>query len=145
VHCAPEVRVIDATLTVIGDSRRSSTRWREVWEYRELLYFLVWRDVKVRYKQTLLGVAWALVQPLATMVVFSVVFGRLAAMPSDGVPYPLFSLAALVPWTYFSTAITQGAASISYRRCISRDYWCLWRRSSRRWWMAASRLGFSPR
>ncbi len=84
----------------------------ECWTYRELLYFLVWRDVKVRYQQTVLGVAWSVLQPLATMVVFSVFFGRLAAMPSDGLPYPLFSFVALVPWTYFSSAIGAGAQSL---------------------------------
>src|SRR5207249_7818693 len=71
---------------------------RAVWEYRELLYFLVWRDIKVRYKQTALGAAWAILQPVMTMVVFSVFFGRLAKMPSDGIPYPVFAYAALLPW-----------------------------------------------
>ena len=75
---------------------------RDLWEYRELLYFLVWRDVKVRYKQTVLGAAWAIIQPLFTMVVFAVFFGHLAKMPSDGIPYPLFAYAALVPWTFFA-------------------------------------------
>jgi lipopolysaccharide transport system permease protein len=84
----------------------------EVWQARELLYFLVWRDVKVRYKQTALGVAWSVLQPFLTMVVFTVFFGRLARVPSDGVPYPLFSLAALVPWTYFSTAVSNGSSSL---------------------------------
>lgn len=84
----------------------------EVWQARELLYFLVWRDVKVRYKQTVLGVAWSVLQPFLTMVVFTIFFGRLAKMPSDGVPYPLFSLAALVPWTYFSTAVSNGSSSL---------------------------------
>jgi lipopolysaccharide transport system permease protein len=84
----------------------------EVWQARELLYFLVWRDVKVRYKQTALGVAWSVLQPFLTMVVFTIFFGRLARVPSDGVPYPLFSLAALVPWTYFSTAVSNGSASL---------------------------------
>ena len=115
--------MIDVPLTLIGASRGSSASYREVWAYRELLYFLVWRDVKVRYKQTVLGVAWAIVQPVATMVVFSVVFGRLAGMPSDGIAYPLFSLAALVPWTYFSTAIAQGAASlVSSQHLVSKVY-----------------------
>jgi len=96
---------------------RPSTGWvslqlRDLWEYRELLYFLVWRDVKVRYKQTVLGVAWAILQPVATMVVFSLFFGKLAKMPSDGVPYPIFSYAALVPWTLFSFGLTQGANSL---------------------------------
>jgi lipopolysaccharide transport system permease protein len=85
---------------------------RELWAYRELLYFLVWRDVKVRYKQTGLGVAWAVLQPLLTMVVFSLFFGRLAGVPSDGVPYPVFTLAALVPWTFFSYGLTQSASSV---------------------------------
>ena len=84
----------------------------EVWQARELLYFLVWRDVKVRYKQTVLGIAWSVLQPFLTMVVFTIFFGRLAKVPSDGVPYPLFSLAALVPWTYFSTAVSNGSSSL---------------------------------
>jgi lipopolysaccharide transport system permease protein len=97
--------------------------WQEVWSYRELLYFLVWRDLKVRYKQTALGAAWAVIQPLATMVVFSVFFGRLAGMPSDGVPYPLFSYAALVPWTYFASAVAAAAASlVGSQNLISKVY-----------------------
>lgn len=84
----------------------------ELWEYRELLYFLTWRDVKVRYKQTLLGAAWAIIQPLMTMAVFSLFFGRLARVPSDGVPYPLFAFAALVPWTFFSYSLTQSTNSL---------------------------------
>ncbi len=83
-----------------------------MWEYRELLYFLVWRDVKVRYKQTALGAAWAIIQPVFTMVVFAVFFGRLAKMPSDGMPYPLFAYAALVPWTFFANALTQASNSL---------------------------------
>lgn len=85
---------------------------KDLWQYRELLYFLCWRDVKVRYKQTALGVAWAIVQPLMTMVLFSLFFGRLAKMPSDGVPYPLFVFTALVPWMFFSNGITQSAGSL---------------------------------
>ena len=85
---------------------------RELWEYRELLAFLVWRDVKVRYKQTVLGAAWAILQPLLTMVVFSVFFGRLAKVPSDGLPYPLFSYAALVPWTFFANGLTASTNSL---------------------------------
>ncbi|HEX6863398.1 MAG TPA: ABC transporter permease, partial [Thermoanaerobaculia bacterium] len=84
----------------------------ELWEYRELLWFLVWRDVKVRYKQTALGAGWAILQPIATMVVFSLFFGRLAGMPSDGLPYPIFSFAALVPWTFFSQGLAQSANSL---------------------------------
>ena len=89
-----------------------SLRLSELWRYRELVYFLTWRDVKVRYKQTVLGAAWALLQPFLTMLVFSLFFGRLAQMPSDGVPYPLFTLAALVPWTFFSNALTQSSNSL---------------------------------
>jgi lipopolysaccharide transport system permease protein len=84
----------------------------DLWRYRELAYFLIWRDVKVRYKQTVLGVAWAIIQPLATMLVFALFFGRLAGMPSDGVPYPIFSLAALVPWTLFAQGMIQAANSV---------------------------------
>jgi len=84
----------------------------ELWAFRELLYFLTWRDIKVRYKQTALGASWAIIQPLFTMVVFSLFFGRLAGVPSDGVPYPLFSFAALVPWTFFANGLTQSANSV---------------------------------
>jgi len=89
-----------------------SLKLREVWEYRELLYFLVWRDVKVRYKQTALGAAWAIIQPFMTMVVFSLFFGRLAKVPSDGIPYPIFAYAALVPWTFFANGLGHGADSL---------------------------------
>src|ERR1700676_3087721 len=80
-------------------------RLAEVWQYRELLYFFVWRDVKIRYKQTAIGVVWVVLQPLMTMGVFTLFFGRLAKLPSDGLPYPVFYFSALVPWTYFSTAL----------------------------------------
>lgn len=80
-------------------------RLSEVWQYRELLYFFVWRDVKIRYKQTAIGVAWVVLQPLLTMAVFTLFFGRLAKLPSNGLPYPVFYFSALVPWTYFSTAL----------------------------------------
>jgi len=83
-----------------------------VWEYRELLYFLVWRDVKVRYKQTVMGAAWAILQPVTTMVVFTLIFGKLAQIPSDGVPYAIFSYTALLPWNYFSQAITRSGGSL---------------------------------
>src|SRR6266542_6656493 len=82
---------------------------REMWEYRELLYFLAWRDIKVRYKQTVLGASWAIIQPFFTMVVFSIFFGRLAKIPSDGVPYPIFVYAALVPWTFFANVLNQSS------------------------------------
>src|SRR5256886_1291026 len=80
-------------------------RLREVWAYRELLYFFVWRDVKIRYKQTAIGVLWVVLQPVLTMLAFTLFFGRLAKLPSEGVPYPVFYFAALVPWTYFSYAL----------------------------------------
>lgn len=85
---------------------------RELWQYRELFYFLVWRDVKGRYKQTIIGASWAIIKPLFTMVVFSIFFGELAGVPSDGVPYPIFSYVALVPWMYFSGALTQASESV---------------------------------
>jgi lipopolysaccharide transport system permease protein len=90
----------------------TSLRLRELWDYRELLYFFVWRDVKVRYKQTVLGAAWAILQPFLTMVVFSVFFGQLAKVPSDGVPYPISSFAALVPWTFFANGVILSSNSL---------------------------------
>jgi lipopolysaccharide transport system permease protein len=85
---------------------------RDLWGYRELLFFLTWRDIVVRYKQTLLGITWAIIQPLMTMVVFSIFFGRLAGVPSDGIPYPIFSFAALVPWTFFANGLGQSSNSL---------------------------------
>ena len=85
---------------------------RELWAYRELVYFLIWRDVKVRYKQSVLGAAWAIIQPFFTMVVFSIFFGKLAKMPSDGIPYPLFSYAALVPWAFFANGLNSASNSL---------------------------------
>jgi lipopolysaccharide transport system permease protein len=84
----------------------------ELWEYRELIYFFIWRDIKVRYKQTVLGGAWAIIQPLFTMLIFSVFFGRLAKVPSDSVPYPIFTFAALVPWQFFATGVSQSSTSL---------------------------------
>src|SRR5260370_17306218 len=85
---------------------------RELWEYRELLYFLVWRDVKVRYKQTALGATWAIIQPFFTMVVFSLFFGQLAKVPSDGIPYPIFTFTPLVPWPFFANGLGQSSNSL---------------------------------
>jgi lipopolysaccharide transport system permease protein len=84
----------------------------ELWRYRELLYFLTWRDVKIRYKQTALGAAWAIFQPLFAMLLFTLIFGRLARLPSDGIPYPLFAYAGLLPWTFFANAITNSGNSL---------------------------------
>lgn len=95
----------------------------DLWRYRELLFFLVWRDIKVRYKQTLLGAAWAVLQPFLTMVVFSVFFGRLAGLPSDGLPYPLFSYAGLLPWQLFAFALTESSNSlVNNQRLIAKVY-----------------------
>jgi lipopolysaccharide transport system permease protein len=85
---------------------------REIWQYWELLYFLVWREVKVRYKQTVIGASWAIIQPLMTMVIFTIVFGRFAKIPSDGLPYPVFAYTALLPWTFFAQALTRSGASL---------------------------------
>jgi lipopolysaccharide transport system permease protein len=85
---------------------------RELWAYRELAFFLAWRDIKVRYKQTVLGAAWAILQPLFTMVVFSLFFGKLAGIPSDGIPYPVFSYAALVPWQFFANGLSNSSESV---------------------------------
>lgn len=90
----------------------TSLRFRELWEYRELLFFLTWRDIKVRYKQTVIGASWAIIQPFFTMVVFTLFFGRLAKIPSEGVPYPIFSYTALLPWTFFAQAMSQSADSL---------------------------------
>ena len=92
--------------------------WRELWESRELLYFLVLRDVKVRYKQTVLGVAWAVLQPLFTMLIFTLIFGRFAKIPSDGVPYALFVFAGLLPWTFFSNNISQASMSLMNQQTL---------------------------
>jgi lipopolysaccharide transport system permease protein len=116
------VRVsLEAPVTVIEPSKGwVSLRLGAVWRFRELLYFLIWRDVKVRYKQTLLGAAWAILQPLLTMVVFSIFFGKLARMPSDGVPYPLFAYVALVPWTFFANGLTLSSNSLVSNQTLLR-------------------------
>lgn len=97
--------------------------FREIWHYRELLYFLAWRDLRVRYKQTVIGVAWAILQPFLTMVVFSIIFGQLVGVPSDGVPYPIFSYVALLPWTFFAGALNRSSTSLTYDvNLISKVY-----------------------
>jgi lipopolysaccharide transport system permease protein len=102
------------TQTIIIKPSRGwvSLKLHELWEYKELLYFLTWRDVKVRYKQAALGIAWAVIQPLMTMVIFSLIFGKLAKLPSEGIPYPIFSYAALLPWQLFSGAFTRVGTSL---------------------------------
>jgi lipopolysaccharide transport system permease protein len=117
-------RTTEADVTVV----RPRKGWvaldlQDLWHYRELLYFLVWRNIKVRYKQTVLGAFWALLQPFMTMVVFSVLFGKLAKMPSDGLPYPLFAYCGLLPWQLFSYAMTEsGNSLISNQQLITKVY-----------------------
>src|SRR5688572_941763 len=99
-------------ILVLAAGRADAHYWKDLWRYRELLGFLAWRDIKVRYKQAVLGAGWALIQPIITMVVFTFVFGRLAGMPSGGVPYPLLVLAGLLPWQLFSSALGGASNSI---------------------------------
>jgi len=107
---------------------RPATSWtslglRELWEYRELLFFLTWRDIKVRYKQTALGAAWAIIQPVFMMLVFSLFFGRLAGMPSDGIPYPVFTFCALLPWQLFAHSLAESSNSlVANERLITKVY-----------------------
>jgi lipopolysaccharide transport system permease protein len=114
----------DTSLTVIEPTHGwRALDLRELWAYRELVYFLAWRDVKVRYKQTALGIAWVVLQPLAAMAIFSIVFGRLANLPSDGVPYPLFVFAGLVPWFYFANATSTASGSlVANTNLVSKVY-----------------------
>jgi len=100
----------EANLTIIEPrSGWQVIDWAELKEYRDLFYFLVLRDIKVQYKQTVLGFLWAIIQPFFAMIVFSVVFGKLAKIPSDGIPYPIFSYAALLPWTFFANSLNQSS------------------------------------
>jgi lipopolysaccharide transport system permease protein len=100
------------TLRIAPSKGWVSLKLHELWEYRELLYFLIWRDIKVRYKQTALGATWAIIQPVFTMLVFSLFFGHLGKIPSDGIPYPIFSFAALLPWTFFANGLGQSSNSL---------------------------------
>lgn len=120
----PTVALPPTPVTVIRPSRGwVSLQLEDIWRYRELLFFLVWRDVKVRYKQTALGAAWAIIQPLFAMIIFTVFFGRLAKVPSDGIPYPLFSYAALLPWSLFAYALTESSNSVvANERLITKVY-----------------------
>ena len=109
--------------TRLSARRGTGLHFGELWAYRELLYFLVWRDIKVRYKQTALGAAWAILQPVLTMVVFTLFFGNLAKVPSDGIPYPLFSFTGLVPWTLFAYSLTESSGSlVSNQNLITKVY-----------------------
>ena len=99
-------------VTIEPNKAWSAIELRDLWAFRELLYFLTWRDVKVRYKQTELGIAWAIIQPLLTMLIFTLFFGRLAGVPSDNIPYPIFAYAGLLPWTFFANAISNSGNSL---------------------------------
>src|ERR1700678_4057128 len=115
----------DSSAVVIVRSAESSwgLRFHELWQYRELLYFLTWRDIKVRYKQTVLGILWAVLQPLAIALTLSLFLGRLAKMPSDGLPYPVFAYAGIVMWQLFSQALTESSNSLlANERLITKVY-----------------------
>jgi|SRR6185295_15705682 lipopolysaccharide transport system permease protein len=108
---------------VIEAGRAERHYWRDLWTYRELFLFLAWRDILVRYKQTAIGIAWSLIRPVITMLVFTVVFGRIAMLPSEGVPYPVLVVAAMLPWYFFSTAVTEGSNSlIQNANVVSKVY-----------------------
>src|SRR5579885_1511496 len=118
-----EIAAIPRPFRIAASSRIPVVRLGELWAYRELLYFFVWRDVKIRYKQTAVGVLWVVLQPLLTMAVFTLFFGRLAKLPSEGLPYPVFYFAALVPWMYFNYAL-QNATNVvvENQRMITKVY-----------------------
>ncbi len=121
---APLNRAILAMDLIIEAGRTERNYWRDLWRYRELFYFLAWRDILVRYKQTVIGVAWALVRPLVTMVVFTLIFSRVAKLPAPGAtPYPLLVFAALLPWQFFSTALSEASNSlVTNANLISKVY-----------------------
>ena len=119
----PSTAVTVPVTTIEPRSGWQPIDWRELWAYRDLFRFLIWREIKVRYAQSAIGIGWAIIQPVFSMIVFTVVFGRLAQVSSDGAPYALFALAALVPWTYFSNAVTDGANSlVSNANMLSKVY-----------------------
>jgi lipopolysaccharide transport system permease protein len=115
--------VADDAIVIAPSSGWQPLQLRAIWRFRDLGYFFVWRELKLRYKQTLLGTSWALIQPLLLTIIFAVIFGRLVRVPSDGIPYPLFAFVALVPWTFFSQGVTQGTRSlVANSSLISRVY-----------------------
>lgn len=108
---------------VIEAGRTESQYWRDLWRYRELFYFLAWRDILVRYKQTAIGIAWALIRPFLTMIVFTIVFGQIAKLPSQGVPYPILVFAGMLPWQFFSNALSECSGSlVGNANLISKVY-----------------------
>ncbi|MDX2098472.1 MAG: ABC transporter permease [Leptolyngbyaceae cyanobacterium bins.59] len=114
---------LDQFTLVIEAGRTEKQYWRDLWRYRELFYFLAWRDILVRYKQTVIGVAWALIRPFLTMVVFTIVFGKLAKLPSEGVPYPILVFAAMLPWQFFANALSECSGSlVGNANLISKVY-----------------------
>jgi lipopolysaccharide transport system permease protein len=122
-HSSPVLLPDEPLVTIEANKAWSMGELRDLWAFRELLYFLTWRDVKVRYKQTGLGVAWAILQPLLTMLIFTVFFGRLAGVPSDNIPYPLFAFAGLLPWTFFANAIgNSGNSLVGSANLITKVY-----------------------
>jgi lipopolysaccharide transport system permease protein len=120
---APAQKASEAAVLVIEAGRPEHRYWKELWQYRELLYYLTWRDIAVRYKQTSLGIIWAILRPLITMAVFTVVFGMLARLPSEGVPYPIFVFAAMLPWQFFSNGISEcGNSLVGNAGMLSKVY-----------------------
>src|SRR4030066_136819 len=112
-----------ATVFIKPSTGIAALNLRDLWIYRELVLFMIWRDVKVRYKQTLLGMAWAVIQPVLTMLVFNFLFGKVAKVPTDGIPYPIFSFTALLPWGLFVTALNQGSRSlVAHNSMITKIY-----------------------
>jgi lipopolysaccharide transport system permease protein len=110
-------------ILIIEAGRTERHYWKDLWRYRELFYFLAWRDILVRYKQTVIGIAWALIRPFLTMVVFTIVFGKLAKLPSEGVPYPILVFAAMLPWQFFADALSEASNSlIGNASLISKVY-----------------------
>ena len=108
---------------IIEAGRAEKQYWKDLWRYRELFYFLAWRDILVRYKQTVIGIAWALIRPFLTMIVFTVVFGNLAGLPSEGAPYPILVFAAMLPWQFFANSLSESSNSlISNANLISKVY-----------------------
>ena len=108
---------------IIEAGRAERRYWADLWRYRELFYFLAWRDLLVRYKQTVIGVAWAVIRPVLTMIVFTIIFSRVAKLPSEGVPYPLFVFAAMLPWQFFANALTEASGSlVANEKLISKVY-----------------------
>jgi len=108
---------------VIEAGRTEGQYWKDIWHYRELFYFLAWRDILVRYKQTVIGVAWSLIRPLLTMVIFTIIFGKLAKLPSEGVPYPVLVFAALLPWQFFANSFSESSNSlIANSNLLSKVY-----------------------